>query len=30
VTLAPLAQGEYVVELRLGSEVTAYGLRIIP
>jgi hypothetical protein len=30
VTLAPLAQGEYVVEFRLGSEVTAYGLRIIP
>lgn len=30
VTLAPLAQGEYVVEFKLGSEVTAYGLRIIP
>lgn len=30
VTLAPLAQGEYVVEFKLGSEVTAYGLRIVP
>lgn len=30
VTLAPLAQGEYVVEFKLGSEVAAYGLRIIP
>ncbi len=30
VTLAPLAQGEYVVEFLAGSEVTAYGLRIIP
>ena len=30
VTLAPLAQGDYVLELTAGKAVVAYGFRIIP
>ena len=30
VTLAPLAQGDYVIELQVGGESATYGFRIVP
>ena len=30
VTLAPLAQGDYVLELQVGQASATYGFRIIP
>jgi hypothetical protein len=30
VALAPLAQGEYVLEVQAGKESATYGFRIVP
>ncbi|MEZ5283626.1 MAG: hypothetical protein R2712_02220 [Vicinamibacterales bacterium] len=30
VTLAPLAQGDYVVEVKAGTAVATFGFRIVP